>query len=181
MRWRRAVPWLLLAVFAVLYATGGHEGGRSRDAAGLGGVERAGAQLSGRVVKITDGDTIHVAVGGRDVKVRLIGIDTPEVHKPGTPVQCFGRRATARNAQLIAGRDVLLRLDAETRDRYGRLLAYVYRRPDGLFVNAVLVNEGYARTLTIPPNVRFAGRFARLAQDARRAGRGLWSACPRNL
>ena len=182
MSWRRAFPWLLLAVFAVLYATGGHEGGRTRgEVRDLGGAERPGAQLPGRVVKITDGDTIHVRVGGREVKVRLIGIDTPEVHKPGTPVQCFGRRATARNAQLISGRDVVLRLDAETRDRYGRLLAYVYRRPDGLFVNAVLVREGYARTLTIPPNVRHADAFARLAQAARRAGRGLWSACPRNL
>ena len=63
------------------------------------------------------------------------------------------------------------------KDRFGRLLAYVYREPDGLFVNADLVRGGFARTLTIPPNLRFAGRFATLARQARRAGRGLWSAC----
>ena len=69
-------------------------------------------------------------------------------------------------------------LDLEHRDRFGRLLAYVYRASDGLFVNAALVQGGFAHTLTIPPNVRFAGRFAALARRARRAGRGLWSACP---
>ena len=77
----------------------------------------------------------------------------------------------------MAGRRVRLVLDAEPRDRYGRLLAYVYRGRDGLFVNAALVRHGYARPLTIPPDVRFAGRFAALAAAARRAGRGLWSRC----
>ena len=67
--------------------------------------------------------------------------------------------------------------DVEPRDRFGRLLAYVYRVRDGAFVNAVLVRGGFARTLTIPPNVRFAERFRALAAQARRAGRGLWSAC----
>jgi micrococcal nuclease len=73
---------------------------------------------------------------------------------------------------------VRLVLDIEHRDRFGRLLAYVYRADDGLFVNAELVRGGFARTLTIPPNVRYAARFAALARQARRAGRGLWSACP---
>jgi len=72
---------------------------------------------------------------------------------------------------------VRLVFDVERRDRFGRLLAYVYRARDGVFVNAALVRGGFARTLTIPPNVRFAGRFAALAAEARRAGRGLWSAC----
>jgi micrococcal nuclease len=67
--------------------------------------------------------------------------------------------------------------DVEPRDRFGRLLAYVYRVRDGVFVNAALVRAGFARTLTIPPNVRFAARFRTLAARARRAGRGLWSAC----
>ena len=68
-------------------------------------------------------------------------------------------------------------LDVEERDRFGRLLAYVYRASDGLFVNAALVRGGFARTLTIPPNVRFADRLAALARTARRESRGLWSAC----
>ena len=90
----------------------------------------------------------------------------------------IARRAAAENARLVAGRQVRLVLDVEPRDRFGRLLAYVYRAGDGLFVNATLVRGGYARTLTIPPNVRYAARFAALARQARRSRRGLWSACP---
>jgi micrococcal nuclease len=97
--------------------------------------------------------------------------------KPGSPVECFGKEASRVNARLVAGRHVRLVRDAEERDRYGRLLAYVYRAGDGLFVNARLVRDGYATPLTIPPNVRFAERFRRLAAEARRAGRGLWRAC----
>jgi len=109
--------------------------------------------------------------------VRYIGIDTPESVKPNTPVQCFAKAASAFNERLVAGRRVTLVSDVEKRDRYGRLLAYVYRRPDGLFVNEELVQRGYARPLTIPPDVRFSARFTRLAGDARRAARGLWAAC----
>ena len=77
----------------------------------------------------------------------------------------------------MAGERVRLVLDAEHRDRYGRLLAYVYRERDGLFVNAALVRGGYAVPLTIPPNVAHAGEFRRMAATARRKGRGLWSSC----
>jgi micrococcal nuclease len=131
----------------------------------------------GVVSRVVDGDTIHVVVGGQDETVRYIGMDTPESVKPGTPVQCFAKAAGAANARLVDGRRVRLAYDAERRDRYGRLLAYVYRADDGVFVNARLVEDGYARTLTIPPNVRFADRFASLARDAREHERGLWRAC----
>ena len=124
-----------------------------------------------------DGDTIHVSIAGRDEKVRYIGVDTPESRRPGTPVQCFARAAGAFNARLLRGRRVRLRTDVEARDRYGRLLAYVYREPDGLFVNAELVRRGFATVLTVPPNVAHAGEFLRLERAARRAGRGLWSRC----
>jgi micrococcal nuclease len=124
-----------------------------------------------------DGDTIVVRVDGRTERVRYIGMDTPESVKPGTPVQCFAKAASAENQQLVAGERVKLVSDAEARDRYGRLLAYVYRERDGLFVNAELVRRGYARVLTIPPNVAHAAEFRRLATTARRAGRGLWSHC----
>ncbi len=131
----------------------------------------------GRVVRVVDGDTIQVELDGRREKVRYIGVDTPESVKPGTPVQCFAKRASAFNHHLVAGERVRLVPDAEARDRYGRLLAYVYRASDGLFVNAALVRHGYAHTMTIPPNVAHAGEFHRLASAAHHAGRGLWSAC----
>jgi micrococcal nuclease len=145
-------------------------------AAGDGSPER-GPKSVGKVVRVVDGDTIHVQVGGREETVRYIGVDTPESVKPGTPVQCFAKRASAFNKRLVAGERVRLVPDAEARDRYGRLLAYVYRDRDGLFVNASLVRRGYAVPLTIPPNVAHADDFRRLAASARRNGRGLWSSC----
>jgi len=86
-------------------------------------------------------------------------------------------RRSWRTSTPAAGREVRLEYDAEPRDRYGRLLAYVYREPDGAFVNAQLVRDGYARTLSIAPNVAHAGQFAALARTAREGGRGLWTAC----
>jgi micrococcal nuclease len=137
-----------------------------------------------RVTHVVDGDTIDVAMpDGDEETVRYIGIDTPETVKPDTPVQCGGPKAHEVNEQLVGGRTVTLRFDAERRDVYGRLLAYVYlpaARPGGrpLFVNAELVRLGLARTLTIPPNDSFASLFARLAARAGALGRGLWGSCP---
>jgi micrococcal nuclease len=130
-----------------------------------------------KVTRVVDGDTLEVRLDGRSEKVRLIGVDTPESVRPGTPVECYAKAASAETRRLVGGRRVTLRFDVERRDRYGRLLAYVYR--DGLFVNAALVQRGYARTLTIPPNVEHAGELARLARTARHEGRGLWHACGR--
>lgn len=137
---------------------------------------RAG-QTVGQVARVVDGDTVQVRLDGRRERVRYIGVDTPESVKPRSPVQCFAKRASAFNSHLVAGERVRLVTDAERRDRYGRLLAYVYRVRDGLFVNAELVRRGYARTLTISPNVAHAAELRRLAAAARRTGRGLWSAC----
>jgi micrococcal nuclease len=147
--------------------------------AAVGGGKLVGATKSdsARVVRVVDGDTVVVQTGGRQEKVRYIGVDTPESVKPGTPVQCFAKAASAENKRLIEGQEVNLVRDAEALDRYGRTLAYVYRASDGLFVNAELVKAGYARTLTIPPNVAHADQFAKLATQARRANRGLWSRC----
>jgi micrococcal nuclease len=141
--------------------------------------DRPRATTFGRaqVVRVVDGDTIRVRLDGRTERVRYIGVDTPESVKPGTPVQCYAKRAAAANAALVAGRSVRLVGDVEQRDRYGRLLAYVYREPDGSFVNAQLVRDGYTRTLTTAPNVAHAHQFAQLAQTARQSGRGLWGAC----
>jgi endonuclease YncB( thermonuclease family) len=105
--------------------------------------------------------------------------------KPGEPVQCYGPQASAENHRLVEGRFVRLVFDRERRDAYGRLLAYVYARAQGdaarsrkyRFVNAVLVRDGYARTLEIAPNTRHASQLERLQARAGRAGRGLWGEC----
>src|SRR5262249_53228157 len=123
-----------------------------------------------------DGDTIEARVDGDREYVRYIGVDTPETVKPGTPVQCFGERASHFDRSLVEHRWVRLVLGAEPRDVYGRLLAYAYLR--GRFVNAILARRGLARTLTIAPNDRHAALFERLQMRAARAGRGLWGACP---
>jgi micrococcal nuclease len=163
------MPRLRLAALLLMLAVAGCEA-----TARVGAPERGSV---GRVQRVVDGDTIHVRVDGRRETVRYIGVDTPESVKPGAPVECFAKRAGAFNERLVEGERVRLVLDAEHRDRYGRLLAYVYRVRDGVFVNAALVRRGYAQPLSIPPNVAHAREFRRLASRARRDGRGLWSAC----
>ena len=128
-------------------------------------------------MRVVDGDTIRVRLPAGEEAVRYIGVDTPESVKPGTPVECFAKRASAFNERLVEGERVRLVRDVELRDRYGRRLAYVYRAGDGLFVNAELVRRGYATVATFPPNVAHAGEFRRLANRARLSGRGLWSRC----
>jgi micrococcal nuclease len=128
------------------------------------------------VTRVVDGDTIEVRIDDEVEDVRYIGVDTPETVKPGAPVQCFGPRASAHNHRLLETRRVRLVFGVERRDDYGRLLAYVYLGRH--FINAELVRRGLARTLTIPPNDRFARLLRRLELDAARAGHGLWGACP---
>lgn len=149
-------------------------GGRSESA---GDRDRGGGgdRESAEVVRVVDGDTIEVDLGGRVEDVRYIGIDTPESVKPGTPVECFGEEASDANRELVEGERVGLVFDRELRDRFGRLLAYVY--VGGTFVNAELVRDGFARTLEIPPNTAEAEALSRLERGAAAAGRGLWGSC----
>lgn len=130
------------------------------------------------VTRVVDGDTIRVRIQGTEEPVRLIGIDTPETNGQGGLRECFGAEATDRmEALLPAGTPVRLVRDVEARDRYDRLLAYVYRASDGLFVNLAMADEGYATTLTYPPNVAHADEFAAAVVTARKGQRGLWQAC----
>ncbi len=124
------------------------------------------------VTYIFDGDTIEV-VGGE--RIRYIGMNTPEIAHPGKPEQCFGREATERNRELTMGKEVHLVPDAENRDKYGRLLRYVW--VGDTFVDLALVREGYARVLAIPPNILHASEFKAAEREARREKRGLWGAC----
>jgi micrococcal nuclease len=129
---------------------------------------------------VVDGDTIVARLGGRDEKVRFIGIDTPETVDPRKPVQCYGPEASHHLKSLLPpGTPIRIERDAEQRDVYGRVLGYVWRQHDQLFVNEAMVADGYAHVLTIPPNVAYTGEFTHAASAARASGSGLWSACPR--
>ena len=130
------------------------------------------------VTEVVDGDTIDVRIVGRTERVRLIGIDTPETKKPDTPIECYGPEASANTTALLpVGTAVRIERDVVGRDDYGRLLGYVYRLDDGLFVNLDIIERGYATPLSIQPNTTFARAFAAAAGDAERADVGLWAAC----
>lgn len=127
------------------------------------------------VVKVVDGDTFWVDDGSEDgLKVRLIGVDAPETRKSARKdVGYYGKESKQYLEQMIAGKEVRLEYDVDTKDRYGRTLAYVYL-DDGTFVNAELLRNGFAMVLTVPPNVRFADEFLDLQSEAREKNRGLW-------
>ncbi|MCH8345907.1 MAG: thermonuclease family protein [Chloroflexi bacterium] len=128
------------------------------------------------VINVVDGDTIDVLIDGRKLRVRYIGIDTPETVDPRRPVECFGREASERNRELVEGMTVGLERDVSETDQFGRLLRYVWA--NGEMVNAALVEEGYASASAFPPDVRYAELFAALETQARADNRGLWgTAC----
>jgi micrococcal nuclease len=135
------------------------------------------------VTRAVDGDTLKLENGER---VRLIGIDTPEMHESNKllrdahrsgqdvkEIQALGRRAYQFTKGLVEGKRVSLEFDVEKHDKYGRLLAYVYLK-DGTFVNAEIVKQGFASLMTIAPNVKYADLFQKLYQEARQNQRGLW-------
>lgn len=126
------------------------------------------------VERVVDGDTFQLT---NKEKVRLIGVDTPETVKPGTPVQTYGKEASDFTKKMLTGKKVRLEYDVTEKDRYGRLLAYVYLE-DGTFYNELLLREGYAQIMTIPPNVKYADRFLEVQRQARDAGKGLWGLDP---
>jgi micrococcal nuclease len=126
-------------------------------------------------------DAIDVRIGGRDERVRLIGIDTPETKKPNSPVECYGPEASAFTTSLLpVGSVVRIERDVVGRDDYGRLLGYVHLLTGhgaDTFVNMEIIRRGYATPLTIEPNSVFASEFAEAARDAEAAALGLWAAC----
>jgi micrococcal nuclease len=137
-----------------------------------------GAAGSATVVRVVDGDTIVVRLGGHDERVRFIGVDTPETVSPVKPVQCYGHQASDHTKQLLPpGTPVHLERDVEARDVYGRLLAYVWRSSDRLFVNLELARDGYASLLTIAPNEAHVTELSAAVASARDRGLGLWGRC----
>lgn len=133
---------------------------------------------TGVVTRVVDGDTFVARIGDRDVQIRLIGVDTPETVKPGTPIECFGPEASDFTKSILQeGSRVRLARDIEARDKYGRLLAYVYVGPDEVFLNRALIEQGFATAYPYPPNTAHADEFNAAERDARAARLGLWGFC----
>jgi micrococcal nuclease len=126
-----------------------------------------------KVTRVIDGDTIEIEGGEH---VRYIGIDTPETVDPRKPVQCFGIEASKKNKELVEGKMVRLEKDITERDKYGRLLRYVW--VGDLFVNLELVKQGFATSYSYPPDIKFQKEFLAAEKEAREAELGLWKACP---
>ena len=132
-------------------------------------------------IRIVDGDTLHLRYRGRDTSVRLIGIDTPELHyRRGHPdyPEPYAKAAARYLARLVKGRRLFLETDVEAHDRYGRTLGYLWAQKEGdstpILVNAQLLRAGLAQLLTIPPNVKYVERFVAAQREARNEGIGLW-------
>jgi micrococcal nuclease len=167
--------WLLTSVVAVIaivaaigFVVATRDGG---DAASL-------PPDVGVVEWVIDGDTVDIDIGGREERVRMIGIDTPELHTDAGGAECMAREALEFTAsQLPSGTEVRLERDVVGRDDYGRLLAYVYRRADNVLINESVIARGYARPLTIAPNNTHSERFVTAAVAAEAANLGLWRAC----
>lgn len=131
-----------------------------------------------RIVSLGEAQETTTLAVGAEVRVRYIGIDTPEAVHPTVPAECFGPEASAFNTTLVQGRTVWLELDVEHWDRYGRLLAYVYLDPHGYaMVNALLVAMGFATISVYPPNLRYIFLFEELENAAKRGCLGLWYVC----
>lgn len=177
---------LALAVAGCVDATGTPEAGLPVPGDGGDGALTAIETTRAVVVRVIDGDTAVFRLSdGREEKTRFIGIDTPESTTRHEP---FGAEASAYTKRLLPrGRAVWLETDADLRDRYGRLLAYVWLEPPETdpeseapvkMLNAKLALDGYAAQMTVPPNVRYAHVFAECVAQAREAGRGLWGLQP---
>lgn len=171
---RPVVGRLLAAALAALAGLAWAGDGRADRPGGRTLAERGPC----RVVRVFDGDTIGVRCSGRWELVRYIGINAPETRHPTRGEEPGGREATAANEKLVAGRQVRLETDVQLRDVHDRLLAYVWvQQPGGgeVMANGEMLARGYARLMTIPPNVRHVKWFVELQREARQAGRGLWA------
>ena len=127
--------------------------------------EVASTRETATVSRVIDGDTIELTTGE---KVRYIGMDTPELR----PNECYGKEATERNKKLVENKKVEMEKDISKTDRYGRLLRYVYL--EDKMINRILVQEGYARVATYPPDVKYQKIFLEDERKAREAEKGLW-------
>ena len=125
-----------------------------------------------KVVRIIDGDTIEIE---SKIKVRYIGVNTPELHDPKKPIECFGQAAADENKKLVEGKEIFIQKDISEVDKYKRLLRYVW--VGGTFVNDYLVRQGFAQVSTFPPDVKYQQQFLEAQTEAKENNRGLWKGC----
>lgn len=169
--WIAVLPAIVLAV--LLAGCGSSAAGDEQ----LSGIFSRYPELKGRayetveVKRVVDGDTFETAGGD---KVRLIGMNTPETVKPNSAVEQYGKEASAYTKERLTGKTVHMFKDAGNTDKYGRLLRYVFIKGESEMFNVTLLKEGYANTMTVPPNVMFAGMFVEIEREARANGKGLW-------
>ena len=139
--------------------------------------------IKATVTRVVDGDTVHVSINSRDETVRMIGVNTPETHHPSKPVGHYGPEAEKFTRSQLDGKQIWVQKDVQERDKYGRLLAYIWLEQPAFdsesevrakMYNAKLLLDGYAQVMTIPPNVKYADLFVKLQREAREGGRGLW-------
>ena len=140
--------------------------------------QQSGQADLGKIAHVIDGDTVDIDINGRTERVRLIGVNTPETKHPTKPIECFGPEASAYLTQLLPkGTAVRIERDVEARDRYGRMLLYLYLGSNDLFINLDLVARGFSTPMSIEPNTFHRNDFVRAAAQAEAANVGLWKAC----
>lgn len=131
------------------------------------------------IVNVIDGDTVELENGE---KVRYIGVDTPETKHPRKKVECYGKEAAKKNKELVLNKEVLLEKDVSERDRYERLLRYIYlpnpnAETEAIFVNELLIEQGYAQVISYPPDVKYKDLLLKAQKKAQTEGIGLWKNC----
>lgn len=169
-KWSR-MSAMVLAAAIMISGCGGHSQATSTSAASAPGENRM--LYTAKVTKVVDGDTIKIEKEGLEETVRMIMVDTPETVHPGKPTQPFGPEASAFAKEMLEGKEVKLERDVSERDRYGRILAYVYVN-DRMF-NEVLLEKGLARVSAFPPDVKHVDRFRQIQNEAQKAKLGIWS------
>jgi len=131
-----------------------------------------------KVTDVIDGDTLKVKIDGKEITVRMLGIDTPEILDPRKPIQCFGEEASSETKKLLENKEVRLELNPnrEKTDKYDRLLAYVYSE-DGLFINKYLLENGFAKEYTFDKSYLYQTEFRSIEKQAKSNLKGLWGKC----
>ena len=129
-----------------------------------------------KVLRVIDGDTIEIE---GNIKLRYIGINTPELHDPKRPVECFGQIPSDENKKLVEGKEIYIQRDISETDKYKRLLRYVW--VGDLFVNDYLIRQGFAQVSTFPPDVKYIPQFLTAQTEAQNNVRGLWKDCPLSI